>query len=579
MGTRSKVVAIAIVTGLLVSLVPLAAQTSATAGGSLTGDVTNSLFKEDRDNYLNTTDWSKVEKNVIFVDFGKPTNNAFPFDIGTGFILGKAFVGIGYTQSMVDNKNQTTSLDETVNYAVPVITGYETTKTYSMTGNDHNATYGITGLFGIGFIGVRNEFKYTINETQRYYDPTTFNGNYTATQGTEVVKKTGDTVTSEINTVFAASKKDSSTWYDRAGVGLNLLPDLSLKVAASALVQYYANGGYAGVSKEVTKRDPTATAYPTYNGKAGVYYYSKETSAYAPSYLEITPSANASVKLKMGDVFSLTPYLGYGMVLRLFSNKYVDLGGGEKTVEGVAYDTYKKEYTLGTTLNTLANKFDDTRVETWNAYTDVKSYMQNQIAPALTLNADFSERFSFAAKVTPMFTLTSEASKSQMNSRTVTTYDDGAGATGVGSYVQTANTLGQVTDVKTERMSINNKLEVGAKFFMIPKKLRINLGTTVSNDLGSWQTQTTSKIGVGRTTTVKDWGAADKVDTTTYSPNSTITITEASKQVYTSTGSITTVYETGLTWFYDDNLSMDLKSAGGDIWNLNNWTLQLNIRY
>jgi len=335
-----------------------------------------------------------------------------------------------------------------------------------------------------------------------------------------------------------------------------------------------------GLAKTVFTEDPTATTYPGYQGRTGVTNYTNNTSDVLNGYVYINPALSGGITQKLNGIFSISPALSYELLAHLYNNSYTGLGGSTETIGGSVRADFSETYVLGG-LNDATGEYITTKTKKWTAATIEKSWVKNIIEPSVALNATFSERFSFSANLTPNFTFINQSASFQTKSKEVLTYDDGSGTGGDASYVQTTNTASEVENTTIDTVSWNNELALGARIYLIPKKLRVNLETTVSNTLGTWKNQTRIVNGFDETETIKNWGTPNKPDDITYTPDTTVSGSQQShSRTITSNGSLSTSYVAGITWFYDDNLSMDLKSnAGGDIWTLSNWTLQLNISY
>jgi hypothetical protein len=295
---------------------------------------------------------------------------------------------------------------------------------------------------------------------------------------------------------------------------------------------------------------------------------------------------SGGISLKINDIFSFSPDLGYGIEFPIYGNRYTDVGGDEAVARGAAATQYGQVFQhLG--YYNAPNPQDSgpitEKTDQWNVTVYELSRVEQNLAPGFKLAAEFGA-LSFALKYTPEFNFYNAGQTTKRSNKAVTTHKEGADAWN--SYTTTTTVSYEDQTVEYSGVTWDNTIAIGAQVWLKADKLRLNLGSRFTNRLGDWQTTKTTGNNRTVTTTTTEYDDENHQGTSQTTVNSPITTT--SGQTFSQTAQIVPVqYNLGFTFFLNENINFDflMKSQEdrGENWLElllpATWALQFNIRY
>lgn len=602
---------------------------------SPTSTVTQSLFGEAADNYLNPYGFNTIT-NPLFMLAITPANPADNVNQATplaltltptaspaveaGFatwfdpVYTALYYGFnGYTRGTLAGTN---SVSQTQNDTLITdtsglrVTGKSTVITNGA-GYDVVSLQNPTLLFGLkldtALLGFYNNLK--INNTDSY-------GNWYAVAGgtfgtnvdnsrTEIRDTTGVvSYVSNSESALGTKLQDKVTEDFKAGISLpidkaTLMAGLGLKLAtdntgtnsyATQILKTQVGAGWAAYTPTLVLPGKTPAAI------ADVQIYSLDSyKSFADKY-SLTPSLEAKIKLPF-DFHGAAEFVGgisYAPTFDAWATSIMDQNNAALAVNGTGSTTAQSSHTATQTAGTSLIQTVDVQYNAYTAtaYTDSSSHAIN-----LPLQVAFtpSESVNFAIGLAPALTVTSQAYTVTGKTHMVTTTNDGdaeAAATDNGDSVVTRDTVTQPTTTSTLRTKFNLDFNTGVQLFVIPKVLRLNIGAGASyTPLNRLDTKTSvSDMATDVTTTVQA-GVTTVVNNSIPAP--TVGGNEFSF-VTTETGNVATVsYKVGLTLFVDPSISFDFlmqnrnalnltslmaTGSGSGFFDLNNYTIQMTIK-
>jgi hypothetical protein len=286
----------------------------------------------------------------------------------------------------------------------------------------------------------------------------------------------------------------------------------------------------------------------------------------------------------MNEVLTLTGGLGYDFELPLYRSTYMDNAGTEQTVSGRA------DYFSSTTVDTAVSPTDPSLTQTTTTTTtawQTREISRNghRFTPSVGVEVAPSERFRFGVSYWPRIWLNKTTSSYAGEAVEVQTVENGDGESGVDDSVTETTVSRSGYTVVDRDFEFENRVNTGAQFFLIPERLRINLGAAVTNlmvDRKRTETVTdgvlTREVRVAEDTTEpaeEDYVVTDSevYDGVRANPDASRSTTEV--------GSSSVNYDAGLTYFFDESMFLDLSmnGGGGDIWNTTTWSLEMTILF
>ncbi len=576
---------------------------------SFTLDVTN-LFREDQDRYIDPVYWGELDGGVLFLQLDTPGGGTY-FEAGIGLPLGGLYFGFNYyggnyTEGNLTNESTIEQTSETAytvdtNGQILTITDTETVEIgyRNVVDNDGEILVGLS--LGDIDLGIKNRVtvddtsyfgtyapSFTMPANASFTAPDVDTGSYAAT--TVTTTEPGGTVPlSMISEEYALGENSQSYFQDVLTVGMNMpLGDLALR--GSVGFNFYAGDQGQSAAYETYTTD-SVTGYPAYTpttalpGNTAAAIDNAESYRYMEaledmSLIRMIPSLAAGISTPLAFDMPVTLEAGVGGQINLYNytTAYDDLAGTEQTISGFASDYYEENYTA----NETSPGVFETTAATIRAYeTQEYSYLSWQIQPDVRVLVEPEERFRFGIGYKPIFSGWKSSSSSAGGAQSVTTYEDGDGVNGntdgddPDDYVQTRTVTRNGESVTYTNFTLEHQVDVGAQFYLIPEKLRINLGSNFANEMidkGSYTKTTTGTIEYTETTSTNGEAAVE----TDYDID-----TAPPQQVDQDRidGDLDVDYDAGLTFFFSENMYLDLRMWGGDIWNSGNWSLEMTIKF
>jgi hypothetical protein len=620
----------------------------ATDGTSNTNRSTAGLYYEDRDNYLDTTGLAGLSKNLIFVNLF--TNNYFGgnavtgtsvnshevdpyFDAGTGFHLGANWIGLAFTYGTAENINEAEQSSRVTvlnaDGSISTITDTENVTTITSQWNDW---FRFHLVFGNKAWGLKNSFNLVNRKAEGYVAPNTgaIGGTTIAGGGINLVTvpaaATGNYPTAgapgstgTINPGGTVTKNTLTPGETLAGVVSDTLEfGIHLDEVVSSLSAY---APWAKVQLGFTYTDYTTTlalasgaltpaafsygrggaafnnAYASLKGYGWDYSLSDNLigTQVAASYTHDRINAEGDLgiglaggaDIKLNDLFTLSPEIGYGIDFSLYANKYTDVNGGEENIAGAAetwsghsYVNSGWYYAANPANNGYRTSQSDTRV----AQTRALSRVQQELAPALALYAEFPA-VNFAIKYTPKLNFDWISQTYSFSNKTVIVEKYGSDASQ--SYTTTTNVSRPDRETEYKQVKWDSIFDIAAQLWLKKEKLRLNAGASFTNTFGDWRTYVYNSADNKVTTTVTKVYDDGHEDATTVPVTSITGNTETENQSFNNTVSPVVEYSLGATFFLSENVNFDFyfenQASQAVSWTEfllpTTWGIQFNIRY
>jgi hypothetical protein len=544
------------------------------------------LLGTDRDLYTDVLRYDELIKSVLFFDIQNlPGADITSVNVGAGLVNLVPDVYLGVKAELKYAGSNGTATTESVDEDLIINNSNVITGKSSLTTSTQNYTdyFGFEGGLIAGImkmIGVKYTASLTSEKQNGFLNNsgTTSNGT-----NTSVYDAAGALLSSSV-TRYGSKVYDKSEFNNYIEAGVDLGPfnakisfDIKDKASnytsAKETFSTSANAGYA--------------AYTPANAVSGTASAINNLSAYAwEDYLvynstdkmSLVPGVELGGKIDIDDKLVFRPGLSWEMTLDLFNAPYNGVDGTAATVAGYATSYHTIGYTPVLTVNGLTQT---TTADSRYFKTTETAPMTNAFSLPLQLNWKPSAGFEAAVKYTPSLYFSHNQTVVNESTRTITTVNDGTGATGLGSSVTTQNVVKAESTELTDTITFGHLFNVAGSFYLVPEKLKVNVGAVVSQSLVSQTTTTKSYTGLNTdtTTVVYSNNTASPVVTSatqdmSANPDSTGTTTLGATSVYGD-------WNAGLSFFFDENLSLDmgLKTAGtGDIFNVGSWVFQFNIR-
>lgn len=593
---------------------------------SNTNSATYTVFDEDQDLFLSPTDFGRIGAPSIFLQFDMPGSSASRFRGGLGLPLGAIYaaahyLGSNYVQGNLGS-NQSTTTYKTDTYSTNPITGQivGVTKT-TTTELDYQDSIvdnlqALVGLrLGPATLGIYsytavNDFLAHGNYRLSYAMPGSalwstvgFSGAGASGIATSfATTDSGGVVTGTQSQAFATGQDGSSGFTQNLVAGF-AMPLSSARLEATAGVKLYRNttvgiGAYEAFSTRPNAGYASFTPATALPGAAAAAIadatsYTFDEGRRDFSYTTITPSIGASVELPLplpGNAV-LTAGGTASAVFAAYSSPYMDLAAAEQPNRGVSTWFHSFGYTTSVlapgqvaTTGTSTRAFD-LATTSRDASVTIEPDVKLVFAP--------SDRFSFGIRYRPQLYFGSWAQSVSGSSVRVVTYEDGDGVDGNAfattsiadpdDYVETTTVSRDATGTQSTRVRFSNYVYTGAQFYLVPARLRVNLGARVANYMVN---RTTTVYTTDSVVTYTTQRTTDGVTAVTAQSFDTTPAPQASTQAVS--GSTTVYYVGGLTFFFSENLVLDLYNTtpasvgggvtSGNIWDLQTWDLELNIR-
>lgn len=551
---------------------------------SKTRSATAGLFAEDQDKYLDVIDYKDISKTMLFLSMGSPYESSSDFQFGFAKRFGEIFVGsrvtidrIGKIGSNSITESSTVTLDRDafgINGTTTV-----TNKLVNYADSYDNSVDALIGIGNMGF-GIGVEHQSTSQTGSFAVNVPTFPTNADAWTGlTNVVgNPTTSTVTTYHDATGVMNYEDSLVYGDgiknNTNLGVNLLFGMEMPVAGfdasfgGGLRLDLTNANQTAVETDYI-RNPLTALYTTYQGVDNAVSYRKETADRGYEIMVLNPILGFEVEMPVSFLggSTLTTGLGYDLNLPIYTGD----GGSSYSYNYEAYTTALD----GLNLETVVTR------RTGEEVTEI-SEMTNSVLPFVEVEKVFSERLKLGFGYYPVIEMYSY-STTYTGSTTQTVVTDNIG-TDTDSVVVTTVNRSSVTD-ETNSISFRNTIAVGTQF-MLTQKLRINAGATAS---GGWLTSSTTKGSVSGVSEYHQYTYEEVTDVADATADGVLTgydisevTSDPDQRLSEDDLNMATSYSAGITYFYDENLKIDmLASLGGssNIFDFATWTVEFTYSY
>jgi hypothetical protein len=569
---------------------------------SPTSDTTGGRFGSDFDRYLSVADWSALESNVLFLQFGGP-NDMDPgqFQAGTGLYLGGLYLGayLGSAFPRTDADNSTadggTSQFFVENGRVTAVENSTETRVEEnkLQDTDLGLIVGLT--VGDIAVGIKNTVDWTQDNetgTVRPIGPTdnvpasvfpqfvasfgagdlfgsdlesddTPLGFQTAQTGTSTIIRDADGNATYQNaaTIGEDGYVNDSEFTNTLSVGAAL--PLAMFDVTARLDLGFGTGDFSAQASETQFETFYNDDYADFAGVSNAQSYFTETATKSDSWLLLDPELALAAGMAMSD----TLRIGFGVTY------------GLKTYIGdpISWDYSSTNYT--TTID--GNGFGIDTVETRRSLnvTDDWSRTIHTIHVPVNVQVTPSDVFRYSVEYRPeiVFSKSSQSLSGSYSQTETEVFADPGSPTVVTTQSATIESIERETLGRT----VNHNLDLGAQFFLA-EKIRVNLGTDVS-----MQTLNLTKTSVdaGTNSTFTETEAVGDLDAVTTTDDFNQSISDGAQDRDTVRNSVTAVpnvdYSIGFSYFFSDDMDLDLeyRAATGNIWDLGSWSALMTIRY
>jgi hypothetical protein len=533
MNNKWKVIVIALITALALSIIPLAAQTSNTARA------TAGIFGTDVDDYMSVHWYSGVEFDKYFGFTGYGTNNGWG-SIGIGYArnFGGIYLG-GYYEGNIantygykwDGSNWTTDNQggnqeiETIdavydnqNKLVSKIT------TKSTGGNQLDSRNDVSILLGVIGMGFKLGFSEDVTTRDTPIGHTTTTEEYFSQQ-LEIYTNKLDTYS-----YIKGDLTPSLAW----GMGLDV-GSLSIRpVVDIAFGIHRENENRITKSYVVNKADGTIVGNDVSNSNG------QNSNYLAPAF---TVGADVTF-LKRGGLEAIAG-LKYGIDFNIYSNSY-DVFGLSGDVAG------------DVTWSSASLTIEDTATydrETKTAYLNIteKTEINNVITPSFTITKEIDDRLKigFSTEIGIAFSSFSDKNHQEYRNEAYTTYKNG-----VPSGTQESRTLSvsNQTLTETSTFGISPSFSAGLVYQVVPQKFNVNAGVGANFGFESKATRVTPQgYGYTKTYTKDQYGnitSPDLISNVSSSQTDSLSVTQGWRGLEGAVGA-------GFTFFFNPKFSLD----------------------
>ncbi len=581
------------------------------------GIISNGIFREAQDQYLSVLYSQELEKNAVFLQFEMPTNGLLTsaFQIGTAIVLEGLRLGARYQGSHIGSDGLLTGgnveADDVDLDAITDGTG-QIVAMQSTTSNESdyqvNSDDTVDVLIGLGPIGIGNTITFSDDyDGGNFYSTYAFPGG--ASWNTPSVDTNAQTATSvEVRepdgTLVSSTMQDYRNGNDRSNAGftdtvsfgitldlgeVQLAPYAMVDVGSivndnTATFESYARNVGAGYPAFTA---PTMAGEDTILGTAteDITSYNVYNAADLSSRFDLNPMIGAEItatNFAGVEAMTVVGRIAYGAELPLYSASYTPATGGEATTVAGTASTYEG---YAYTATTYGPDLVETEATVTRAVeTQTISQFNQEILPTMKLLVTPSNLLQIGISYHPEIAFQSDSRTTSGTAvQTVTTDDGIAGDSPDDRVVETTITYAGSSWTRS-RFTFRNYFDAAASFYIIPDRLRLNLGSQVSNlwvdEIKTEESTPGVTTRVERTATGTTSPEADDFVTTNTSVNTDVRdASDNSLEVYDS-GFQYIDYDFGLTFFFDKNMFLDLNmDAVGNIWDLSSWSLEMTILY
>ncbi|GAG78431.1 unnamed protein product [marine sediment metagenome] len=193
--------------------------------------------------------------------------------------------------------------------------------------------------------------------------------------------------------------------------------------------------------------------------------------------------------------------------------------------------------------------------------------------------------FRFGIGYWPTFEITSQKTTYSGTSVEVETYEDGDGVASPADYVQTTTVNAAGHTETSTKFLFKNYISTGAQFYLVPKRLRVNLGAYVyGGEIFDKETTEVTTAGMITREEQISYNEADPVVTDYQVSDDVRAAIDHERQITDLGASMSVNYQAGFTWFFSDSMYLDFIFTGGasptfSIWEPVNWSFIMTILF
>lgn len=588
-------------------------------GDSPTNDSTEGRFSSDFDNYLSTTDWSTLESNVLFLQFGAPeadtdvTGDFGSFQFGNGYFLGNGmylggFLGLQLPDTDAENQERVVDNSEIIISEGQPVGVRETVENSVDEVSENDTQFDI--LFGLPVgdiaIGIKNEFRLMNDESvvgtvgagesigmpnnaqvlngwwldfENPINDAFFNLDYSVDRVGPVSFNSSQT------SRFESVSQDGTVTYENAReyaddgfindkglsdtftAGANL-PLGSIDLDASLGFGYSQMDMSAEGSETNYERD-TDSGLPDYQGLSGVISYDSESGEQTVAYQDLSVPVSVSATLPVGEMAEFSGGVDYTPHFRLYDGDEVS-----QSFSVTEYDAAVDGSFINTTL-----------VERELDYASEITDTSHTIAVPLSVTVTPNEQFRFSVRYRPQYGIRTVEATSSLSITETTTTDQGDPEDQDTVVVENYESEGREEAYDLEYLA--HEVNLGAQFYL-RENFRVNMGTLLyARQLDKVEKEVSQS---GETTwsqtTAIDGGEAEETGYD-YAEDIDAGVAAESETDSEPNGRAYVRYSIGFTYFFNEAMELDVQYSpedvgvgdNGNIWDLGTWSALMTIRY
>ncbi len=550
------------------------AQTSASQ--SATSAATFRLFENDLDYAFDVTRFGLVKKDLYSASLWKNTE----LNLLATKKIGPLYFGFQFTGDLYNKVGTlaTTNTDTGLNYGDMVEvttqellgndnsvlgtnrTRKEKKENSTSTSNEINAFIGVGNGLGI----IATAYHYNSITKSTYNPPTPI---FTSAAGWDdlstiasvsAANNSFQQITNGSNVIWEESTEYKEGWngshylQPAATVGFRFnLGKVVFRPYAEIWGTFYT-GGFD--SAETYYKKAIGSGNPTYQGIPEVEEYKYWAFINGTNYTGLGILGGV-----LADMNGITVGVRYQFYSRLYSNKYIDLDGKEKTVAGTTYTYLHTSYYTDDTVPR------DTKEEEIRAYqTTATTYLYQMLTPVISYHTSPSSDVTLAFAFKPSIYLTNKTYQETGESKKVVTYNDPNDDPSK-DYVDTEIKSHQGAKTTADIFEVKPLLQGAVQYAIKPGKLILNLGAEASIANFISVARNVTRSGLDSYENIKVWG--DGTTVRNYLSSLGTTRTETSRSL-ANLNAMSLSVKAGLCWLFSNAVRMDLLFGNGTSSNI-----------
>jgi hypothetical protein len=540
MNKKWKVILCTVITTLVLSTFPLAAQDVSTGQSSRTSEATSGLFGNDVDDFLSYHFYSGVEFDKWFSYAGwRDLDGNTLLSAGYARRFGGLYTALAYTGNIVENSQVTSTKTNEATWNVFGVNTRTATSEYNMN-TDAMPRNQIDLLLGFAGMGIKLGFA----------EDLTIVDNPQGTSTNPLNQKTqhpGSKYAEHRNIVDSYRNIDGFlTPY--LGWGMNL-------ALGGITVRPFVN---VGLSVNQSELLDIRKNFNTLDGVVqGEQISVINTGSKYESYLLPSAVLGAGLVLKDDGTVEIDAGLEYGINFGIYNNSF--------DVFGISGSTPGKVTSLTGTHRITEGAYGVAEYQNVVAGLTEETYAQHKIVPSFTYYQSLADNVRIGINIAPSFEISS-AKTLDWTETTTKNYDYPAyqGANRVSAVTVAATGKGE-TDKTT--LIFTPAISGGVKYTVIPNRFVLNAGLK-AEIVYTGVTTTTKPAGFGRTVVTDTDAAGNVTETVNYTtaPTTAQTDTVATQSYW---GGLTGTASGGFTLYFTPKFFLDtaftIASANGTV--------------